>query len=311
MNEAVIHIGVDVSKDNLDLSGAPGLPPQVSNDRKGHRRLLRALRKMRQPVRLGLEASGGYERALMIFMRKEGIECERYNARRVRQYARSQGYLAKTDAIDAGVIAEYASSRPARRPVVEQAYQHELRALVDRRLQLRTALQAEHTRMKKAPAARIVSSIKRTIRFIDKEMQRVEQMLQKLVTEEPELDVRMRKLCRVTGIGEKCAWAILAYAPEMGSITRNQAAALVGVAPYNDDSGTARGVRRIQGGRQQLRNQLYMAALVAARYNPVLQPFYERLVNKGKSKKLALTAVMRKLTCLANQILRDPDFMPA
>jgi len=309
MSTATVHIGVDVSKARLDLyCEAHKLPAHVSNEARGHQALLRALLRLPDGLVVCLEASGGYELALITFLAKHGVRCRLLNPKRVRDYARSQGILAKTDAIDARVIAQFAASVADQPECEVPAYQAELRALVDRREQLKATIVAEQNRFEKAVNARTARSIRHIIRLLRKERERIEIELKKLTREQPTLNQQVKRLTQISGVGDVTAWSVLAYVPELGQLSRQQVAALTGLAPFNCDSGTLRGYRRIQGGRKRVRNQLFMAALVASQHNAVLKPFYQRLLKEGKIKKVALTAVMRKLIMLMNQMIRDPEF---
>jgi len=313
MPARMVYIGVDVSKARLDVFCEEPMCTQVPNALAGYRRMLRALSKLSGCPVVCLEASGGYEAAAISFLREHGVKCRCFNPKRVRDYARSQGILAKTDAIDARVIARYAATRSddLEHESCSEPYQSALRALIDRREQLKESVGAERNRLDKISDRNVLRSTRRILKVLMAELERIEKALRKLTREHDALRQRVERLTQVVGIGELTAWGILAYVPELGSLSRNQASALVGVAPFNCDSGIMRGLRRIQGGRQKARNTLYMAALVAAHHNTVLKDFYCRLIATGKRKKVALVAVMRKLIMLMNRIIADPDFVAA
>ena len=311
MSIQTVYVGVDVSKARLDVYCSEPFLNQVTNDAKGHRRFLEEILKLPEGAVACFEASGGYELMVMAYLRKHAVEVRRFNPKRVRDYARSQGMLAKTDKIDAKLIAAYAATQPMREQVPTMDYQLVLRALMDRREQLNTQIQAEKNRLDKISERVVTRSLRHVIKLLSRECERIEKQLREITQQHARLREHFERLTQIRGIGPITAWAVLAYIPELGHLSRNQAASLAGVAPFNCDSGVFRGYRRTQGGRIKLRNKLYMAALVASRYNPILKNFYQNLLKAGKKKKVALTAVMRKLICLMNQTLKDPQFQPA
>ncbi len=311
MPNPTVHVAVDVSKASLDVYAKPLGSMKLSNGKAGFRRLAKAIDQLKTHCIVCCEATGGYEQEMMNALTARQIPVVRFNPKRVRDYARSQGYLAKTDAIDARVIAEYAATCKDLTPQVIPDYLPTLRALFQRRDQLVQAKLTENNYLEKISTGQATSDIKVHVRFLERRIALIEQKIRDHVEGHPDLLHLFKRLVQVRGIGETTAWAVLALMPELGHISRQAAAALAGVAPYNQDSGQMRGVRRIQGGRFLLRRQLYMCALAASLYNPVLRNIYQRLIRNGKPPKVALVALMRKIIMLMNQIARDPNFVPA
>ena len=301
---APLCTGIDVAKDFLDVAST--LTDEVSrlpNDASAWLELIEQLRQ-NQPERIVLEATGGLERRLALALAAAGLPVCVVNPRQVRQFARSTGRLAKTDAIDARVLAQFgAAVRPPLR-LLPDPDTYELQALVLRRLQLIEMLKAEKNRLRLAAAA-VRPSLERSIETIGTWLSEVEAELIETVKRIPAWREKEQLLRSVPGTGPVLAVTLLAALPELGNLNRWQVAALAGVAPLNQDSGRFRGRRRVWGGRAQLRPALYMAALVASRHNPVIKAFYGRLLQAGKPRKLALTACMRKLLTLLNAVIRD------
>jgi transposase len=302
-----INIGVDVSLAELVIAtaGTPGTWT-VPNDAGGHRRLVERLRA-RAPTRIVLEATGGYERLATAALAAAGLPVIVVNARQVRDFAKATGQLAKTDALDAHVLAQFAAQvRPPVRPVPDEA-QQALDAAVLRRRQLVEMLTAERLRRAQATGrARhaLRKAIEKHIRFLERELAESDTTLGALVEASPVWRVKDALLQSVPGIGPTIARTLLAELPELGTLSRQQVAKLVGVAPLNADSGRWRGQRHIWGGRAAARTALYMAALVATRYNARIRAFYQQLLARGKPKKLALIACARKLLTILNYLLR-------
>jgi len=305
---SVAVVGIDVAKDHVDVAmvGASLTPMRFDNEIDGHTAMIAALQPL-SPQLVVMEATGGYEAALACALQAAGMAVAVVNPRQARDFAKALGRLAKTDRIDAEGLAEFGRmllTRPdlARylRPL-ETPAQQDLAALVTRRRQLVTMLGMERQRLASArPAVR--RSVQALIRAIEKQLDQVDaEMTRHLTTHFRELD----QLLRTTGgIGPVVSATLIADLPELGRLTRRQIAALVGVAPMAWDSGQMRGRRRIQGGRFEIRRTLYMATIVAARYNPVIRAHYQRLVAAGKLKKVALVACMRKLLTILNAMAR-------
>jgi transposase len=307
MTSEIVHVGMDVSKDWLDVDLC-GKSLRVANQAKGFSLLLRLLRRLAGRPLVCMEATGGYEKALCEFLRQHAIAFAKLNPQRVREYARSQGILAKTDTIDARVITAYGRSLGDCSQGPLPVYQNQLYALVLRRDQLVDLLKQERNRLTHALPTAVKRSLQTSCRHLLKQIQKMEALMEDLAVCHSCLSHAVDRLCEVQGVGRVTAMAVLGYLPELGRLDRNQAAALAGVAPYNCDSGTVRGTRKITGGRPAVRRHLYMAALVAARHNPVLRTLYQRLKAKGKPAKVALIALIRKLVAVLNQLLKDPDF---
>ncbi len=299
-----LHVGIDVAKDQLDTAIEPaGDVWQTANDEAGIAGLVERLQAM-GPATVILEATGGYELALAGALLAAGLPVSVVNPRQVRDFARATGQLAKTDAIDARVLARFGDAvRPALRPLPDAATQ-ELAALVTRRRQLIGMLTAEKNRLRLAAQA-VRQDIQQHIRWLERRLAGLDGDLSQQMRSSPRWRERDDLLQSVPGIGPVSSATLLAQLPELGQLNRREIAALAGVAPLNRDSGTLRGRRRVWGGRAHVRAVLYMATLVATRHNPVIRAFYQRLVAAGKPKKLALTASMRKLLITLNAMLRS------
>lgn len=306
-NQEITYIGVDVAKETLDVAGETICAISLNNNAEGHGKLVAWLRKLRSPVRVICEATGGYEKALILTLLDAGIEVCRVNPSRVRHFARAIGRLAKTDRMDAALLAAYgrqAQPRRVERPV--PTHEH-LRALFDRRQQLVEQQTMETNRLQTAhPTLRPL--LKKMLSFLEKQIAQVERLMDQHIEKQTELKTKIQRLEEVKGVGRVTSTVLMAYLPELGTFERGQASAMVGVAPYNRDSGPAQGKRSIYGGRPVVRRILYMAATAASQYNPILRDFYNHLIEKGKLPKVALVAVMRKLIELLNLVLKNPEF---
>lgn len=302
MSQVPVHAGVDVSKDTLDAS-APLRKRSFANSVQGHRALVAALLRL-GPVHVVCEATGGYERALVDALHQAGVPVSVINPRQVRDFARSQGRLAKTDRIDAQVLADYGQAIQPKPTPPCSAEQRQLEQWITRRRQLVDMLQMERCRLEQTSDAALRRAIRSVVRTIEVQIRRVEQQLHKLLEATPAWARAVKHLCAVKGVGLITALSLLAALPEIGQLNRRQAAALAGLAPFNRDSGKARGRRMIGGGRPDVRQAIYMAALVASATNPTFKAFYQRLRSAGKPGKVALTAVMRKLLIHLNCIMK-------
>ena len=278
----------------------------VPNEEAGIRTLTERL-LTEQPALIVLEATGGYELAAVGALAAAGLPVVVVNPRQVRDFARATGQLAKTDALDAGVLALFAERvRPPVRPVATEE-QTDLAAVLARRRQLLEMLVAERNRLGQVfgrETKLVKRSLKQHIAYLERELRMTDTELGERIRKSPVWCAQDDLLRSVPGVGPVLAVTLLAEVPELGSLTRKKIAKLVGVAPLNRDSGTLRGQRTIVGGRSSVRAALYMAALVATRYNAAIRTFYQRLVAAGKPKKLALTACMRKLLTILNAILK-------
>jgi transposase len=257
------------------------------------------------PALVVLEATGGFEQTVAASIAAARLALAVVNPRQIRDFARARGTLAKTDALDAEAIARFAETiRPEPRPLPDEAAQA-LGELVARRRQVIEMMVAERNRRRQASLKRVVKGIDRHLAALQKELSAVEQDLDEMIRGTPIWREAEDLLKTVPGIGDTTARSLIADLPELGKLDRRRIAALVGVAPFNRDSGARRGQRTIWGGRAAVRAALYMATLTAARRNPMIRAFYHRLLAAGKPKKLALIACMRKLLSVLNAILRD------
>lgn len=309
MSQLTVHVGIDVSKDTLDVS-APLRKRSFANTAQGHRTLVAALLRL-GPVHVVCEATGGYERAVVDALHQVGVPVSVVNPRQVRDFARSQGRLAKTDQIDSQVLADYGQAIQPKPTPPCSAEQRQLEQWIARRRQLLDMLQMEQCRLQQTSDAALRRAIRSIVHTLKAQIHRVEHQLQKLLEAVPAWARAVKQLCTVKGVGFITALSLLATLPEIGHLNRRQAAALAGLAPFNRDSGKARGRRMIGGGRPGVRQALYMAALVASVRNPTFKAFYQRLRNAGKPGKVALTAVMRKLLIHLNCIMKPLTFAHA
>jgi transposase len=289
-------VGADVSKSRLDVHHTGGVGTlALANNSRGIRRLVGRLRKS-SPRLIVVEATGGYERPLIHGLIKAGLPVARVNPLQVRRFAQSRGIWAKTDRIDAAVLAEFGRSNVDRlrpmRPISDNARM--LQELIARRRQLVEQCVANKSQREHASLKLVRQSIDRTIKHLCGEIACIETEIQRIIDSEESLKIRQQKLESVPGIGPRVSRVLVSELPELGELDRRQIAALVGVAPFNDDSGTHRGVRHIRGGRATVRSALYLATLVATRHDPVIRDYYEHLKSNGKPKKVALVACMRK-----------------
>lgn len=297
-------IGIDVAKIQLEFAHRPsGATGRVPNDESGIAALV-AQCQAAGAILIVCEATGGYEAALVAALATASLPVVIANPRQVRDFAKATGQLAKTDAIDAQILALFAERvRPEPRVLPDAAAQA-LTAFLTRRRQLVEMLVAERNRLLiAAPAVR--RDLQQHIRFLERRLREADDDLHTAVKSSPVWRVRDDLLQSVPGVGRVVSLTLLAELPELGRLSHKQIAALVGVAPLNRDSGTLRGKRLVYGGRAPVRAVLYMAALVASRRNPVIRAFYERLRAAGKPAKLALTACMRKLLTILNAMARS------
>lgn len=300
-------VGIDVSKDRLDVAVGPtGVARGFAHDPAGHREIVEHLRAV-APARVVLEATGGYERSIVAALAAAGLPVIVINPRRAREFARAAGVLAKTDRLDAGVLALYAERlRPPFRPL-SSPQQQALEDLVARRAQMVGMLTQEKNRLQQASSRRIERSIEAIIKALRKQIDNTEEEIAREIESSPVWKDAAERLDSVPGVGFKTVSVLLAALPELGTLSRQRIAALAGLAPINRDSGTMRGKRSIGGGRADVRTALYMAALTAVRHNPTLQKFYQRLLETGKPKKVALTAAAHKLLTILNAMAREKN----
>ena len=300
---APVFVGIDVAKADLAVAVRPQTEAWiVANDDKGIQDLVARLRAV-APTLLVLEATGAYERPLVAALAAAGFPLVVANPRQVRDFARATGQLAKTDSIDASILALFAERvRPEPRPLSDEATQA-LDALLTRRRQLLEMLVAERNRLTHARPA-IRRDIAQHVRWLERRLHDVDTDLDQAIQTSPVWRAKENLLRSAPGVGPVLSRTLIGDLPELGTLNRKQIAALVGVAPLARDSGTLKGKRLVWGGRAPVRAVLYMAALVATRRNPIIRRFYQRLLATGKPKKLALTACMRKLLTILNAMMR-------
>lgn len=303
---APLVAGIDVSKDSLDVAYTHAHPPSHhANDADGHAAIVAAFVAIKDLRLIVIEATGGYHRALVAALAAASLPVVIVNPRQVRDYARAIGRLAKTDTIDAEVLARFgAATNPEIRPLPEPE-KHAFAELVARRRQLVTMRTSESNRLAHAVEKRVRRSIEDVLKVLDRQLEDIDQQLDDGIKKSPIWQHRVDLLTSVPGIGNNTARALVVELPELGTLSRQKIAALVGVAPINCDSGTLRGTRRTAGGRRRIRSALYMATLVAARFNPTIRAAYQAMVARGKRKKVALVACMRKLLVILNAMLRN------
>jgi len=298
-----LYVGIDVAKDSLEVATSGGESFSARNDRAGIAQLIERLRKL-SPGLVVLEASGGYEQALVVELVAAQINCARINPTDVRYLARMQRQFAKTDRLDARVLAAFAAQRASELiPARLDAERDELKLLVNRRTQLLQMLTAERNRLALAPKW-LRKSIARTIRALERDLGAIDHEIAARVNASARLKPLQLQLTSVPGVGQVLASVLLARLPELGRLNRREIAALVGVAPFSRQSGRWQGHESIFGGRAAVRSVLYMATLSAVRCNPALRAFYRRLRQSGKPAKVALTASMRKLLTVLNAMLK-------
>jgi transposase len=302
-----IHVvGIDVSKRHLDVCLLPeGESFVVSNDQKGIDELLLARFEGVRPELVVLEATGRYERLAATSIAAAGIAVAVVNPRQARDFAKAIGRLAKTDRIDAFVLARFATAVGPSPSIIPDEEAQALQHILARRRQLLSMLTAENNRLQMAPEA-LKGRIQAHMKWLEKEIKRTDGDLDEAIEKSATFKENEALLRSVPGVGPVLARTLLlAELPELGTITHKRLCALVGVAPFNRDSGQGRGKREVWGGRAPVRAVLYMGTLVATRHNPVLKEFYERLLAAGKPKKVALVACMRKLLSILNALMRD------
>jgi transposase len=306
MSTNAVFAGIDVSKAHLDVAVRPDeIEWRSPNTDTGAREVADRLKDL-DPDLVVLEATGGMEIPAASALAVLGVPVVVVNPRQVRDFAKSTGRLAKTDALDARVLAHFAEAvRPEPRPLPdEQARQ--LSALLSRRRQISEMLTAERNRLQSADST-VCRRLNVHIRWLERELSDIDNDLDEAIKASPLWRVKSDILKSVPGIGPVVSFTLLSELPELGQLNRKEIAALAGVAPLNRDSGTLAGRRTVWGGRARVRAALYMAALVASRYNPVIKDFYLRLCARGKPKKVALTACMRKLLLILNSMVKNKE----
>lgn len=297
--------GIDVSKGSLDMATLPaGHPVTVSNDADGIGQLIEHLRPL-GPCLIVVEATGGYERRAVAVLIEAGFAVALVNPRQIRDYARGIGIKAKTDRIDAEVLAHFAQEVQPRPLAKTSETQRELDDLVARRRQLVTLRTMESNRCEIATVKLARQSIDKVLAVLNREIERVEKAIARLIENDDDWRRKGQVLQSVPGIGPGTSATLIAELPELGQLNRQEIAALAGLAPYNHDSGPVRGQRSIWGGRSSVRAGLFMAALSARRCNPVIRRFAQRLQTAGKCFKVIMTACMRKLLVIMNTLIKN------
>jgi transposase len=300
-------VGVDVSKDTLDFACCTEEETttlRFQNSSDGIADLVKECKTHSIEI-IVFEATGGYERPAIAELVAAGLPVVVINPRQARDFARATGRLAKTDRLDAQVLAAFGKAvQPAIRPLNDEKTE-ELREKLTRHRQLVQLRVAEGHRLAQARAAAVRYSIQEVLRMLDKQLDKLDKDVDRLLRESSVWREKDNLLRSVPGVGPQTSRMLLAHLPELGKCSRRQIAMLVGVAPLNRDSGKMRGKRKIWGGRANVRSAVYMATLVAIRFNPIIQHYYHRLLQEGKRKKVALVACMRKLLGILNAMLRE------
>jgi transposase len=308
-NTPILYVGLDVAKLTLQIDLA-GQGHALTNDAKGHARLLKLLRP-HPKAHVICEATGGYEQPVVRCLQAAGVPVTILEASRARSFAKAQGQRAKTDPIDATVLTTYGQAlKPAPTPPLS-AQQRQLAEVVQRRRQLVHMRTQEHNHTEHYHDPFRQQQARQLIKLLEKQIDQCEQTIATLIAEDPVQKQKAERLQAIPGVGAVVASTVLAELPELGTLNRRTAAALAGVAPYNRESGNLNGHRHISGGRVAVRCALYMAALSAVRHDRILKEFYQRLLNAGKRPLVALTACMRKLVVLMNQLLKNHHFQLA
>ena len=297
-------IGIDVSKQNLDIYIHPdGITLTVAQNNEGLRKLIKVIKKYKEKM-VVLESTGGLENLVVEKLSKALIDVAVLNPRPIRDFAKACGILYKTDKVDAKIIALFGEHMKPRKHVMLDDKTRQLKMLLIRRTQILSMITMETNRLGTADKY-IACEIKKHIAWLKNEIKKADQRLKEFVTKNPEIKSEAETMQSMPGIGEKTFLSLKAFLPELGKLNRREIAALSGLAPFNRDSGKFKGRRRIYGGRAAIRKILYMSALTATRCNPVISEFYERLRNKGKEHKVAITACMRKMIVIANNMCKN------
>jgi transposase len=299
-----VYVGIDISKDSLEVAmWGENHGAEVANNKKGIAKLVKQMLGL-EPKLIVVEATGGYEEAVVKAMFEAGLPVALVSPQRVRQYARAKGLLAKTDKLDAQILADYGKQIQPRLFVGKSEERRQLSAWVGRRNQLNEMLQAEKNRLRTQDRS-LQKSLERVIECLEAELETINHQIEQFLQEHQEFEEQEQLLRTAKSIGRVTAVTLLADLPELGHLDRKEIAALVGVAPMNRDSGRKRGHRKTQGGRPAVRSALYMSALTGIRYNPILKTQYDHLIKRGKEKKVAITACMRKMLTILNAMMRD------
>jgi transposase len=311
MTTGTVQVGIDVSKSRFDIDVYPSDECwQEENKEPGIQKLVERFKSM--PIeRIVVEATGGYEAKLVEQLVQAGLPVSRVNPGRVRRFAQGMNWLAKTDKIDAKVLALFGEKAQPRLVVLPGEAEKRLSALIRRRKQVVDMLTVEqnHTELAEKEMLDYIDTVKQVLQ---KQLADLDAQIQDLINQTPSLKEKRELLQSVPGVGKVLSATLVAQLPELGVCNRKEIAALVGLAPFNHDSGRKRGKRMIRGGRSFVRNVLYMATIAATRFNPVIKLMYDRLVKNGKQKKVAIVACMRKLLTILNAMIRsNSSWQPA
>lgn len=305
----VDYVGLDIAEARLDYCIGEKDEGSCDNRSEGRQRLIKRLKQLSRP-RVICEASGGYEKVVVAELLAAGIEVCVVQPGRVRAFAYAEGLLAKTDRIDARLLRRFGQKVTLRLAEPVTAAAATLRELLEHRRQLTEQLSEVEGRLRLAGPT-LTKLLHEQLRFLQQQIATVEKMIREHIEQDPDLRQKAARLQEMKGVGPVLAATLLAYVPELGKIESAKLSALIGVAPHPDDSGTTPRPRHVRGGRAQVRHVLYMAAVAAARYNPILAAFYQRLKSRGKPAKVCLVAVMRKMVCILNRLIEDPKFVLA
>ena len=303
-NNELFFVGIDVAKDELVVHVLPtGQQLTVPNSLKGIKELLKLLKEI-QPKQIVLEATGNLEREVLSHIAANGFEVVRINPRQARDLAKGLGQLAKTDAVDAKMLATFAKLQCLKARPVSSRETQEMSDLVMRRQQLIDMRTMETNRSHWTKQKHICKSIEKVIKTFNKQIDAIDERITKMIDDNPDWNEMDKILQSVPGVGPKTSQMLISALPELGNLNRQEIAALVGVAPFCDDSATKSGARHIRGGRANVRSALYMATFTAVRHNPTFKEFFERLIAAGKKFKVAMVAAMRKLISTLNSMIK-------
>ncbi|NOQ78377.1 MAG: IS110 family transposase [Gammaproteobacteria bacterium] len=309
-NNYKIYIGIDVSKAKLDIQyNDSGLLLTIENKPGDFKKLNSYLPKDKKSVLVILEATGGYETKVVKWLLSRNIPVVVVNAKRVRDYAKATGQFAKNDKLDAGIIREYGLMFGHKLHLQQKKnkVEEQIDDLTRRRKQIISIRNKEKQHFAIIQNREALSSIKRAIKFYNDEVDKIEKKLAVALNKDKQLQAKADLLKTIKGVGDVTMYTMIGELPELGHVNNKEISALSGVAPFCRDSGTMKGKRTIWGGRSQVRTALYMAALSASKYNPAIKIFYDRLIAKGKCKKLALVACMRKLVIIMNTMIKNNE----
>lgn len=307
--QKVNHVGVDVCKEKLDVSHPQWPQPRAfSNTAAGLKKLIALLSGGN--VHLVCEPTGGYERLLLKTAHNAEIPISLVNARQVRDFAKAQGKLAKTDALDALVLRQFGEVFAPKPTAPKSALGERLSDITRLKDHLTREMAALKNRLEKNHDRFVKTELKSLLAIYQRRIEKCALELSKLINSDAELREKKKRIESITGLGEGTSTVLISEMPELGTLSDKEASSLAGVAPFNCDSGSKKGQRRIRGGRSLVRRSLYMPALSATRFNPILREFYTGLIARGKAHHVAITAVIRKLIRLVNRLLSDPEFEP-